>query len=520
MLTDPIKQFQSHIDELKKQMHFQKQRADNAERAYDYLMQQYKNLLRQQFGSKSEKYIDPHHPQQSLFADENNIDEEEEAEEPDGVVSIASYKRKKKKSNRTAPRRIVVIPVENKACHCGCQKSVIRYETSELYHYQQAIHEIIEERREVVACPKGCNQSIETAKKPPHILPKIKATHALLAHIIVSKFIDRQPLYHLEKQFSQRHGMEITRRSMSNWLVDLSPKYQPLLNLLKDEVIDYDIASMDATTLQVLNEPGRPATRKSYAYCFRGGPPDKKVVIYEYNAENHKSYLLNWFAGFKGSIHADADPFFDDLAAQPDVDMSYCNAHSRRKFEPIAKAVKTDGVAHHAMRVYKQLYKIEREAKNKKLTPEQRYQLRLEKAKPILEKYKQWLDETYPTLLPKSPLGKAVAYVINHWDGLIHYLSDGRLELDNNLTEQEIKMFVIIRKNFLFACSIAGAKALCAHLSLLRSAIANRLEPYRYIKAVLDALPLCQTVEDYEALLPWNIDLAEEKTQQEHQQAA
>ena len=515
MLIELIQQIQSEVAELKKQMLFYKQRADNAEQAYDYLMQQYKNLARSHFGSKSEKYIDPDHPQQLLFDDEDNTKsaEIEENEGPDGVTNIAAYKRKKK-SNQTAPRRIVTIPVENKTCYCGCQKTVIRYETSEQYHYQQAIHEIIEERREVVACPKGCDQSIETAKKPPHVLPKIKATHALLAHIIVSKFIDRQPLYHLEKQFMQRHGMEISRRCMASWLIDLSPSYQPLLNLLKDEVIDYDISSMDATTLHVLREPGRPATKKSYAYCFRGGPPDKKVVIYEYNAENHKAYLLNWYSGFKGTIHADADPFFEDLSSHPDVNMSYCSAHARRKFEPIAKAVKTDGVAHHAMRVYKQLYKIEREAKNKKLTPDQRYQLRLEKAKPILNEFKKWLDDTYPTLLPKSPLGKAVAYVINHWDGLVHYLSDGRLEFDNNLTEQEIKMFVIIRKNFLFACSVAGAKALCAHLSLLRSAIANGLEPYRYIKAVLDALPLCQTVEDYEALLPWNINLSEAKAKE------
>ena len=96
----------------------------------------------------------------------------------------------------------------------------------------------------------------------------------------------------------------------------------------------------------------------------------------------------------------------------------------------------------------------------------------------------------------------------------MHYLSDGRLEFDNNLTEQEIKLFVIIRKNFLFACSVAGAKALCAHLSLLRSAIAHVLEPYRYIKAVLDALPLCKTLEDYEALLPWNINLSEAKAKE------
>ncbi len=514
MSTELIQKLQTRIDELEKQMHFQKLRADNAQQAYEYLMQQYKNLARDRFGSKSEKYIDPNHPQQCLFSEtENSIEEaESDCEKAEGVVSIAAHKRKKKKYNQTMPRRIVIIPVDNKTCHCGCKKSVIRYESSEMYHYQQAVHEIIEERREVAACPKGCDQSIETAKKLAHVLPKIKATHDLLAHIIVSKFIDRQPLYHLEKQFAQRHGMDISRRCMANWLIDLAPKYQPLLNLLKDELIDYDIASMDATTLQVLREPGRQPTKKSYSYCFRGGSPDNKVVIYEYNAQNHKSYLLNWFAGFKGSIHADADPFFEDLAAHPDIHMSYCNAHSRRKFEPIAKAVKTDGIAHHAMCTYRKLYKIEREAKNNNLSDEQRYQLRLEKSKPILDEFKLWLDEIYPTVLPKSSLGKAVAYVLNHWDGLIHYLSDGRLEIDNNLTEQEIKMFAVIRKNFLFACSVAGAKSLCAHLSLLRSAIANGLEPYRYIKAVLDALPLCQTVEDYEALMPWNINLNEEST--------
>ena len=121
----------------------------------------------------------------------------------------------------------------------------------------------------MVACPKGCDQSVETAKKPWHVLPKIKATHALLAHIIVSKFIDRQPLYHLEKQFDQRFGMSISRRCMADWLIDLTPQYQLLLNLLKDEIINYPVASLDATTLQVLREPNRSATKKSYAYCFR-----------------------------------------------------------------------------------------------------------------------------------------------------------------------------------------------------------------------------------------------------------
>ncbi len=217
--------------------------------------------------------------------------------------------------------------------------------------------------------------------------------------------------------------------------------------------------------------------------------------------------MSDWFADFKGILHSDADPFFNDLTASADINLSYCNAHSRRKFEPIAKAVKTDNIAHHAMRVYRQLYKIERYAKNNHLTSDERYQLRLEKAKPILDEFKLWLDKVYPTLLPKSPLGKAVAYTIKHWDGLIRYLDDVRLEFDNNLTEQVIKMFVIIRKNFLFANSIAGAKALCAHMSILRTAITNGLEPYQYLKTLFDEIPKCKTVEDYESLLPWNVQL-------------
>lgn len=515
MTCKDLQTLETEVERLKCELERETSLRKNACNAYEYLMQQFKQLQRAQFGARSEKYEDPNNPQQSLFDDnQSDLEANPSTSDESNVVDIAAYKRRKNKSSKEPIKRIIIIPVLNKICSCGCEKKVIRYEMREYYHYVPAIFEKIEQRREVVACTSGCSGSIETAKKPDHVLPKIQASHSLLAHIIVSKFVDRQPLYHLEKQFKQRFGVDISRQQMANWLILLKPKLQPLLNLLKDEIIDDDIASMDATQLQVLREPGRPPTTKSYAYCFRGGSPSKKVVLFEYNAESHKPFVANWFAGFQGIIHSDADPFFNLLSSQADVDLSYCNAHARRKFEPIAKAVKSDGIAHHAMRIYRQLYKIERDAKNRNLTPVQRHQLRQDKAKPILDDFKAWLKKIDPTLLPKSPLGKAVAYALNHWDGLIRYLSDGRLEIDNNLTEQEIKMFVIIRKNFLFCTSVAGAEALCAHFSLLRTAIANGLEPYRYIKAVLDALPFCQTVEDYEALLPWNIYLHSELEQQ------
>ena len=121
-----------------------------------------------------------------------------------------------------------------------------------------------------MACKNDCEQSITTASVPRTILPKVPVTESLLAHIIVSKFDDRQPLYHLEKQFASRYGLNISRQNLSRWVVDAAKPLMPLLNGLKDSIIDHDIASMDATTLQVLNEPGRNPTTKSYAYCFRG----------------------------------------------------------------------------------------------------------------------------------------------------------------------------------------------------------------------------------------------------------
>ena len=128
-------------------------------------------------------------------------------------------------------------------------------------------------------------------------------------------------------------------------------------------------------------------------------------------------------------------------------------------------------------------------------------------AKPIIDNYQKWLEQNYPTTLPTSALGRALAYSRNHWKELATYLNDGRLELDNNGTEQEIKPVVMSRKNFLFAYSIDGVKALCIHMSLIRSAILHGLDPYHYYVTVMKAIPYCETVEDYEKLLPWAIDL-------------
>ena len=155
---------------------------------------------------------------------------------------------------------------------------------------------------------------------------------------------------------------------------------------------------------------------------------------------------------------------------------------------------------------YKELYRIERKAKDSGLSPDYRYELRQKESKPLMESFQKWLDGIQSTVLPQSPLGKAIQYCQNRWSGLMRFLDDGRLEIDNNLTEQKIKPIVMARKNFLFAASVAGAKALCMHFSFIQTAKLHGHDPYHYYVIVLKRLPHCKTLEDYEKLLPWNMN--------------
>jgi transposase len=478
--------------------------------AYDQLQHQLKELLRNRFGKKSERFIDPEHPQLSLLEDNAHLFAEADAK-GDAIkdeIQVSSHTRKKKKSGKELPRRIEIIPAteEQMRCPCGCQKTVIRYETKEVLNYQPAVFEIIEQRREVVACKNGCDGAIMTAPAPLQVLPKISVSESFLSFLVISKLDDRQPLYHLEKQLNERHGVDCSRQSMAGWMIDLMAPMQPLYNLFKDQVIEYDVSACDATTLQVLDEPGRKAETKSYMYCMRGGSPGKEVVLYEYNDREHKKFVADWFNGFQGYLHVDGDNFFEDMPDMPGVILVNCNAHGRRKFEPIAQSAKGKGLAKEAMRRYKELYRIERKAKDGEMSPATRYELRQKESKPLMESFKKWLDEIFPTVLPQSPLGKAIRYHLNRWPGLMRFLDDGRLEIDNNLTEQKIKPIVIARKNFLFAASVAGARALCMHFSLIQTAKLHGHDPYHYYVIVLKRLPHCKTVEDYEKLLPWNMN--------------
>ena len=183
-------------------------------------------------------------------------------------------------------------------------------------------------------------------------------------------------------------------------------------------------------------------------------------------------------------------------------------AHARRKFMDVIKAQsknKKNGSAQKALNFIRKLYRIEKEAREKGLSPDDLYQVRQKESKPILDQFKNWLDRTSLRTPPKGLLGKAVAYTLNQWKRLVGYIEDGRLLIDNNMAENAIRPFVVGRKNWLFAGTPEGAEASALLYSLIETARENNLEPYAYLRFIFEKLPLATSLEDYEALLPWNL---------------
>lgn len=380
---------------------------------------------------------------------------------------------------------------------------------------QPARYEVVAERREVLASRKGCDGSVVTAPKMPHLLGGL-ADETLLADVITSKVLDRQPMYHLSKKLERRYGLVIQRDTLARWMIQVAELCQGIVNHLVDTVMAYDVASLDATRLQVLNTPTRAPTSKSYAYCIRGGPPGKEVTLFDYNiysaSMKGSEYLNAYFAGYQGYIHTDADKLFNGLAVTDDGDdrnvtRVYCHAHARRKFEAIVKTSRKSKEAKHVMALYKQLYAVERQAKDEQMSPEARYQHRLTYARPVLDELKAYLDEIKNRFVPSRPIRKAIMYTLTHWEGLCRYLDDGRLEIDNNHTEREIKYFVMARKNFLFACTEKGADALGVLFSLVLTAQHHGLDPYAYLLHVFRSLARYRSLDTIDALLPWNVAL-------------
>jgi len=462
------------------------------------------------FGRKSEKFDDA---QMRLF------DEAEEAsEEFSQTTETVTYTRKKRGTRQSLPKTLPFVEIvhditdEEKTCDCGCELTPISEDiTEKLDVLPQVTYRVVHIKKKY-AC-KSCEDTIKTAKLPKQAFPKCMATPGLVAAIIDAKFNRHLPLYRQEDMFKSM-GMAISRATLSNWVLKAADLLQPLVNLLHQHINSYDIAYADETTLQVIKQAAQKKKAKCYMWLFIGGPPDKQASVYQYHAAREDDVASSFLEGFEGYLHADCYSAYVNLDGET-IKHVACFAHARRYFADIVKAnKKKKGKANEAISIIAKLYAIEKKLKENNASIEAIYKERQEKSKPILDELKEWLTVLKSKVPPKAPIGKAIAYSLNHWGALNRYIVDGRLDIDNNLAERAIKPFVIGRKNWLFNYNERGANAASILYSLIQTCKANDVDVFAYFKFALDNIVLCKTDDELQALLPFNCDknrLAEQR---------
>ncbi|WP_156824324.1 IS66 family transposase [Thioalkalivibrio sp. ALE20] len=357
---------------------------------------------------------------------------------------------------------------------------------------------------EVPEAEKG----LRIAPRPAQILPRAIGHSSLLAEVVTGKFIDGLPLYRQEKIFA-REGIELSRQTLSGWLVQLATPLAPVMAALKPHLTRGPVLQVDETPVQVLDEPGRANTTKSYMWVYRGGPPDHPVVWFQYAASRAGEVPIEFLfpegadppPEHRFYLQTDGYAAYHALAEQDGIRGHMgCWAHVRRKAVEATKGRTRNGAAHALVALIGKLYAIERRLRG--TSAEHRYAVRLAESKPILDEIKAWLDDKARKVLPKGLLGEAIQYTRKQWPILVTFLEDGHLEIDNNRAENAIRPFAVGRKAWLFSGSPKGAETSAMLYTLVETAKAAGLEPRAYLHYLFETLPTATTPDALEALLP------------------
>ncbi len=501
-LPDDVDALKALVAEQSKKLDHVVARNDQLQSKVTLLQEQLNLALARRYAASSEKIA----PDQIRLFDEAEAGIQISAPAEEETVTVPAYTRQKrgrKKLPEGLPRVEVIheLTDDERICpHDGHALTEIGEVISEQLDIVPAKIQVIRHVRKQYAC--ACGQCIKTAALPAQPIPKSLASPGLLAHITVSKYQDALPL-HRQEAILKRIGVDLPRATLANWMIQAGTLVQPIINLLRERLLSYDILQMDETPVQVLNEPGKAAQSKSYLWVQRGGPPDRAVVLYDYDPGRGAEVPKRLLAGFRGYLQTDGYDGYNAAVAVNGLAHVGCMAHARRRFSDAVKAQgrkKKAGPAHHGLALIQKLYRVEKQART--LSAEERHAHRQRHARPIFEALRSWLDKVLPQVPPTSATGKALHYLHNEWDKLVRYLEDGRLEIDNNGAENAIRPFVMGRKNWLFSASVKGVKASANLYSLIETAKANGLEPYAYLQRIFTELPRADTVEAIETLLP------------------
>jgi transposase len=480
--------------------------------------EQFRLSQQRRFGSSSEK---TNSDQLSLF---NEAEATANPDDEEPTIETITYTRKKKRNRRdekleNLPTETVEyrLPAEEQVCSC-CAGPLHEMSTQVRREIEVIPAQVkVKKHVQYVYSCRHCERHeietpIVTAKMPAPVFPGSLASPSSMAYTMTQKYVESMPLYRQEKHL-ERFGIFISRQTLSNWILYGADTWLSLVyDQMRNHLLNQDILHADETTLQVLSEPDRRATSKSFMWLYRTGRMGPPIVLYDYQRTRASKHPLRFLEGFRGYLHVDGYAGYNGI---PDVSLVGCWAHVRRKFtealQALPESAKTTHVkAKEGLAFCNQLFSIERDLKD--VSPEERYKKRLERSQPVLEAFLAWLHEQAPRVLPKSALGQAIKYCRNQWDRLVAFLEDGRLEIDNNRAERSIKPFVIGRKNWLFSNTIKGAKSSAIIYSIVETAKENGLNPFNYLKYLFEQLPNINLTdkEKLDQLLPWSTTIPEE----------
>jgi transposase len=442
-------------------------------------------LCQRLFGKKSDR-VDP---RQLTLALDQLANERGPITEPvemdSGETPVRGHTRRRPTGRRPLPahlpRRRVEIDVAEAAKHCACGhlRTRIGEDVSEKLEYEPARFVVVETVRLKYACPH-CHEGVVEAPAPPQAVEKSLAGEGLLAHVVVSKYVDHLPLHRLEGIFA-RQRIDLPRSTLCGWVADVATALTPIGEQLRREVTAADYLQTDDTTITVLGDDGGSFKGRIWTYL----DPLARQVMFDATTTHERDGPAAFLADFRGKLQADAYSGYDGLYQGGRVIEIGCWAHARRRF---VDAFMTDTSGALVIALIQQLYQVERDAAE--LTPDDRHALRQERSAPLLAKIDAERQALARIVLPKSPVGDAVRYLTNQWAALQRFVEDGRLAIDNNRAENQLRLVAVGRKNWLFAGSFEGARRAALLYSLLQSCKLIDVPPFDYLKDVLRRLPI------------------------------
>lgn len=423
---------------------------------------------------------------------------------------------KRKAEFSQLPQRDIVLELDGEQASCSdcgheltsIGQKLVRQEL----HYVPAelsVHNIYTTSYECRDCRSEDKRYIQSAKAPDALIPHSYATASTVSHVIAQKYVQALPLYRQEKEWVSLGVSSVDRQLMCSWLLKTADLYlYPMVDYLGEQIKKQRYLHMDETPVQVLNEPGRKNTTKSYMWVLASGTHEVRPIrLFYYRAGRKGEFARDILGDYSSYLHTDAYAGYNGL--NPDVKRCYCWSHVRRGFTDVLVSNSNKGdamtLAKKGLRYCNALFKIESLLKD--LPADERKRRRLRQSRRVLDAFWLWAEQAIQEVLPKSKTGKAIQYALNCRSGLEVFLEDGNCSLSNNEVENAIRPFTVGRRNWLFSASPGGAKASAAIYSLVETAKLYNLDIERYFLHILREMPQSDfrtNQETMESLMPWD----------------